>query len=276
MDKLSSWNDIAFGSLNEIGKQILNAIPSILGAILVLIIGYFLTRLIVMGLKKLLTVMKVNNLTSLLNEKEVFGTKGLNINFTAVILGFVKWVLFLIILIIASDILNWNIISSEIGNLLHYLPRLFSAIALFMIGLYVANFVKKAINGLFDSFELIGARLISSLVFYLIVIIITITSLNQAGIATDIITNNITVILGAFLGAIAIGFGLGSKEVVADLLRTFYVRKNYEIGQKINFNGTIGSIEAIDNIALTLKTETGRIIIPIKEIVENQVEVFDE
>jgi len=34
------------------------------------------------------------------------------------------------------------------------------------------------------------------MVFYVIAIIITVTALNQAGIDTDIITNNLTIILG--------------------------------------------------------------------------------
>lgn len=99
------------------------------------------------------------------------------------------------------------------------------------------------------------------------------TALNQAGIDTDIITNNLTIILGAFLATIAIGFGLGSKDIVSDLLKTFYTRKSYEIGQAIQFNNISGTIESINSISITLKTASGRIVVPIKDIVENQIEI---
>ena len=85
------------------------------------------------------------------------------------------------------------------------------------------------------SFDLNGATLISNLVFYIIAVIITVTALNQAGIDTQLITNNLTLVLGAFLATFTLAFGLGSREIITDLLKTFYVRKIYEIGQKIKF-----------------------------------------
>ena len=179
-------------------------------------------------------------------------------------------------LIIAADIMAWDFVSKEIGNLLRYLPRLFSAIALFMIGIYIASFVKNAIRGFYESLNLSGSKIISNLVFYIIAIIITVTALDQAGIDTTVITNNITIILGAFLLAISIAFGLGSKDVVKEILLTFYTRKNYDLGDTVKINNVEGSIEAIDNISMTITTATGKTIIPIKEVVESQVEIISK
>jgi len=273
MDTITNWKDLTYNSLNEMGINIMKAIPNILGAIVVLLIGWLITKIVLFLLKKILNFSKVDRLTEIINERNIFGKADIKFNTSSVILGFVKWIMFLVFLIIASDIMNWKIVSVEIGNLLRYLPKLFSAIALFMVGLYIANFVKKAIKGVFDSFDLSGAKAISSLVFYIISIIITITALNQAGIDTQIITNNLTIILGAFLAAVAIAFGLGSKDVVGDLLRAFYTRKNFEVGQIIHFKNIKGTIEAIDNITMSVKTEKGRVILPIKDVVENEVEI---
>ncbi|RMA58600.1 mechanosensitive ion channel family protein [Ulvibacter antarcticus] len=275
MERIDQWRELTFNSLNEMGISIMNAIPNILGAILILIIGWIITKIIVFLLKRILRIAKADKLTELINEKNLFGETDLKFNVTSVIVGFVKWVLFLVFLIVASDIMNWEIVSLEIGKLLRYLPKLFSAIALFMVGLYIASFLKKAIRGLFESFDLNGAKIISSLVFYVIAIIITVTALNQAGIDTNIITNNLTIILGAFLAAMALGFGIGSKDIISDLLRTFYTRKNYEVGQSIEFNDVSGTIESIDNISMTLKTATGKIVIPIKDVVENQIRIIE-
>ena len=273
MDTITNWKDLTYNSLNEMGINIMKAIPNILGAIVVLLIGWLITKIALFLLKKILNFSKVDRLTELINERNIFGKADIKFNTSSVILGFVKWIMFLVFLIIASDIMDWKIVSVEIGNLLRYLPKLFSAIALFMVGLYIANFVKKAIKGVFDSFDLTGANAISSLVFYVIAIIITITALNQAGIDTQIITNNLTIILGAFLAAVAIAFGLGSKDVVGDLLRAFYTRKNFEVGQKINFKNISGEIESIDNITMSVKTAKGKVILPIKDVVENEVEI---
>ena len=273
METITSWKDLTLNSFNEIGNSIMKALPNILGALIILIVGWLITKLVVFVLKRVLGFIKVDKLTNTINEKNIFGKTDLKFNISKVVVGFVKWIMYLVFLIVAADIMNWTIVSEEIGNLLRYLPKLFSAIALFMVGMYIANFVKSAIKGLFDSFDLNGSKIISTLVFYIIAIIITITALNQAGIDTKIITNNLTIILGAFLAAIALAFGLGSREIIGDLLRTFYTRKNFEIGDKVKIKGLEGTVASIDNICMTIVTPTGKVVLPIKEVVENQVEI---
>jgi small-conductance mechanosensitive channel len=154
------------------------------------------------------------------------------------------------------------------------LPLVLSATAIFVIGLFIANAIKKSIQTYFKSFELSGSKIVSQLVFFIILILVSVTALNQAGVNTDLITSNLNLIFGAFLAAFALAIGLGAKAVVADLLRTFYTRRLYELGQKIKFNDIEGEIEAIDDISLTLKTKSGKLIVPIKDIVENQVEIL--
>ncbi len=105
-----------------------------------------------------------------------------------------------------------DVVSQEISNLLRYLPDYLAHSTIYDWYLY-CNFVRKAIIGTFESFDLGNAKIIGNLVFYLIAILVTITALNQAGIDTDIITNNVTIILGAFLLAIALAFGFGLKKL---------------------------------------------------------------
>ena len=274
METINQWKDLTFQSLNAMGEKIMVTLPNVIGAIIILILGWLITKIIVYILKKALKLAKIDRLSEKVNQMNLFGKAQFKFKAIPAIAAFVKWIMFLVFLIIAADIMSWDIVSREIGNLLRYLPRLFSAIALFMIGIYIAKFVKKAIQGFYESFDLAGAKIISNLVFYIIAVIITITALNQAGIDTTVVTNNVTIILGAFLLAISIGFGLGSKEVIGDLLRTFYTRKNYEVGDKVKLMDVEGSIEAIDNICMTLSTTEGKVIIPIKDVVESKVKVM--
>ena len=62
--------------------------------------------------------------------------------------------------------------------------------------------------------------------------------------------------------------------MIADLLRTYYTRRTYEVGQRIKFNNVEGEIITIDDISMTLKTTTGKLIVPIKDIVNSQVEIL--
>ena len=88
-----------------------------------------------------------------------------------------------------------------------------------------------------------------------------------------IITNNITLILGSFLLAFALGVGLGSKEIVADILRAFYTRKTYVVGDRIVIGDDEGVIKSIENNSLTLETRSGKYVIPIKDVVSQKVQI---
>jgi hypothetical protein len=272
METISDIKNLTMTSLNQMAMNIAEAAPKVLFAILILMIGWLITKLITFLLKRTLKFSKVDRLTEIINEKNLFGKTDLKFNVTSVIVGFVKWLLFLVFLIIASDVMNWKIVSEEIGKLLSYLPRLFSAIALFMIGLYIASFIKKAVKGLFESFDLQGGAIISSLVFYVIIVTITVTAINQAGVNTDLITNNLTLILGGLLATFVIGFGLGSRDVINSLLFSFYSKRNFEIGQLITMDDISGKIIAIDNICISVQVANGdEVIIPIKQVVSTKV-----
>ncbi|MFC4222219.1 mechanosensitive ion channel family protein [Flagellimonas marina] len=273
METLNNWKDLTINSFSSMGKEIATVFPKIIGAITILIVGWLVIKIVLFLLGKILKLTKVSALNERINDMDIFGKGDFKIDIVKIILGFVKWGLVLVFLIVAADILNWGVISNEIGALLRYLPRFFSALVLLMIGFYIGNLVKNTVKRLFDSLELGGSNLVSNLLFYIIVIFMSITALNQAGVDTTIITNNITMILGSFLLAFGLGLGLGSKDVIADILRSYYTRKTYAVGDKITIGDDSGTIEAIENNSLTLVTKAGKFVIPIKDVVAQKVEI---
>lgn len=274
MDTINQWKEASLNALSPIFDGIASSLPSILGAILVLFLGWILSKIIRFILKKILRLAKINKISDKVNEAKLFGDGVAKINLEKVILAFVKWSVLLISIIVAADIINLNVISTEIANLLRYLPVLFSSLVIFMIGLYGANLIKRMLVGVFESMRLGGSKIVSNIVFYVLIVFVTITALNHAGIDTQIITNNFTLLLGALLLAFALAFGLGSREVVADLLKTFYARKNYAVGDEIKLNDLQGTIESIDSVSMTLKTENGqKVVLPIREVFENRIEM---
>jgi len=275
MEKMTEFKDIATQSLTTMWLEITKIFPNIIGALIVLIIGWIVTKLIVKLIKKVLKLAKINKLDDKLNEIEILEGKKLNFDTVKIVSSFVKWLMYIVLLITASDIMGLEIISNQVSALLAYLPQLFAALVIFILGLLFANFVKNGLKSLFESMDLSGGKMISNVVFFLLLTFISITALNQAGIDTYIITNNINMIIAAFLIAFAIAVGLGARDVVGKLLNTFYARKTFEVGQKIIFNEKIYIIDAVQSISVILKNSEGRLIVPIKDLIENQVQMQD-
>ena len=275
MDKVTEFSDVAMKSLTNIWLEITKIFPNIIGALIVLLVGWLLTKLVVKIIKKVLKLAKANKLDDKLNEIEIVEGKKLNFDTVKVVSKFVKYLMYIVLFVTASDIMGLDIISNQISDLLSYLPKLFSALVIFIIGLLFANFVKNGLKSLFESMDLSGGKMISQVVFFLMLTFISITALNQAGIDTEIITNNINMIIAAFLLAFAIAFGLGARDVVSKLLKMFYARKTFEIGQHIIFQDEKFTVESVENISVILKNNKGKLIVPINDLVENQVQTQD-
>ena len=257
----------------DLWSQFLNVIPKILMGIGFIIIAWIFLKVVNVVLKKLLKISKIDSLTTKLNEAELFGKSDYTVVPSKIILKFVKYLLILIFVVIASDMWGLQMVSEGIGSFIAYLPVLISALLIFVIGVYVGSVIKNAIQNTFKSMELTGGNLVGNIVFYLIVVFIAITALNQAGVDTEIITSNITLILGSVLVSFTIAFGLGARDVITRLLFGFYSRKNFEIGQHIKTKKIEGTIQQIDNICITIKTEESIVVLPIKYFVDQKIEI---
>jgi len=276
MDKVNEFSDVALKSLTNIWLEITTIFPNIIGAFIVLLVGWIVTKLVAKIIKKVLKAVKANKLDDKLNDIEIIEGKKLEFDTVKVVTNLVKYLMYIIIFVTASDIMGLDIITEQISNLLSYIPQLLSAIVIFVVGLLFANFVKNGLKSLFESMDLSGGKMISQVVFFLMLTFIGVTALNQAGIDTEIITNNINMIIAAFLLAFAIAFGLGARLIVGKLMHTFYARKMFEVGQKITFNEEAYTIEEVKSISVILKNSKGKLIVPINDLMENQVQMQDQ
>ncbi len=268
--------NLDFSALDEIYSRFINFLPTLIGAIIFIISCIIVYMLTLFVIKKLLKFSKIEFLNQKINDNEVLKKSNIKINFENIIIQTIKLILILLILVIGADFFNLNMVSQQIGNLINYLPQFISAVLIFTLGFYLGNKIKELLRNILKSIDFNGSNIISNIVFYLIIVFVSITALNQAGINTDIITSNLSIIMGAFLLTFTIAFGLGSRDVIYKLLLGFYTNKNLAIGQKIIYNGKKGMITGIDNITLTLQTEEEKILIPIENISKSEIIIINE
>ena len=224
--------------------------------------------------KKSLKFTKIDQLTQKINEVPILSST-LKIEPEKVILIFVKWFLVLVFIIVGSDLLGLDFISKEVSKLINYLPKFFTALLIFVLGMFGATYLRKSIKSLLKAIDVSGSKVISQIVFVILALFVSILSLNQAGLNTDIITNNLFLILGAVLAAFTISFGLGSKDIILRLLLGFYSKRNFQVGQKIAIEGNEGVITAIDNIAIVVRFPNKKIVYPIKYFSNKKIEILD-
>lgn len=265
--------EILFSSLSVMGEKIMGFLPSLVGAIIVILLGWLFARIIAYAVKRILLLAKFDRWNESINQSELARKSEVTLDPVKIISRFVFWIVMLIVLIISLEIMGWEAVTAQVGKLVVYLPKLFIAIVIFIAGMYIANLVKQLLRTTLLSLEVTAAKVISLLAFYIIIILVSLTALNQADINTEILNNNIILILGAALLTFAISFGLGSVDIIKNILSALYGKRNFEIGQKVKIGDIEGEILNIDNVSVTIKTTKGKTIIPAREFYNEKIEV---
>lgn len=262
--------------LGQVLLKFASAIPNLFGALIILILGWIISKIISKSLLKILEKVGIDRFGDKLNATD-FAIKA---NFKIVLSSFtsklVYYILMLIFLMAATDVLGIPVISQMVSDLISYLPRLLSAILLFVLGIYLAEFVKNIVLAAANSLSIPSASIIANFVFYLIFLTLTISALAQASIETSLITSNLTVILGGVVLAFAIGYGFASKDTMANFLASFYSKNKVKIGDLISIDGSKGRVVAMDSTSLTLQDDVKTTVIPLKKLTSDKVEIFHE
>lgn len=276
MNEITSYSQLFFDSLQSLARTFMAALPRVFAALIVLLIGWLIARLLSQGIERLLTAIRFNTLADKVGAGDILTRANVTVTPAALIGKFVYWIIILVVIITASDTVGWTAVSTEISKLLSYLPQLLAAIVFFIIGFYIVTFIRDIVSGATRSLGISAGRIISSVVYYLLLFIVSLTALDQAGVDTTIITANMLVIVGSVMLAAAISYGFASRDVLANILAGFFNRRNLQVGQTIEVDGQRGRVVAITSLAVTIQvTETEKLIIPSQSIINQSVRVIE-
>jgi len=275
MEKLTSWSQLFLSSLESFSEKIMSTIPNIIGAVLILLLGWLFAKLVSNAFSRLLKIVRLDLLADRIKATDYLRKANISLTPSQVIGRFIYWILLLLVLISASESLGWTAVSDQISKLLGWLPNLLMGVLFFVVGAYIASFIRDFIKTATSSLGISTGKLVSSFVFYLLFAIVSLTALEQAGVDTSIITSNLLMILGAILLSASISYGFASRHVLSNILATFFSRRTFAVGQTIEIDGMRGKIIGISTISFVLKNEAGeKIVVPAHEIISKKVKIL--
>lgn len=272
METLHRWEEMLFASFTTFTQTIFNVLPNVIGALLLLLVGWLIARGVAYAIRRVLQSRTMQRVTERLNKLSVLQRSHVSVDSVRIISQFVYWVILLLFFVAASETLGWTAVSRTLNSLINYLPALLSAVVIALIGLYLAQVVRNVIQAALHSLQIGAAKLISNLAFYLIATIVVLTALEQAGINTSIVTANLTLIIGAIVGAFAVSFAIAARPVLENILASFYGRKNFAVGDKIKLDTVEGVIVRIDSVSVVVSTGTNEVVLPAHTLVNERIE----
>ncbi|RMG26834.1 MAG: hypothetical protein D6730_08200 [Bacteroidetes bacterium] len=270
-DTIFSWADNITRSLQSVVSQIFDIFPNLIGALVLLIFGWLIAKLVSGIVARVLKRIGLDKLADKLNQTEMFQESNLTIKPVKIIKGFIYWILLLIFVLSAAETLELDLVSQQIGALIQYIPQLLTALIILTLGFYLANAIKEVVANACRSFNVPSGKIISSVVFYVLFIAIAVTAMNQAGIDTTIITSNIIIMIGGVVLAFAIAYGFAARNVLSSILTSFYSKSSFQVGQEIEVDQYRGILVNIDNVSFTLDTGDSRVVFPLSRLLNDKV-----
>lgn len=243
-----------------------NILPALLKAIVVLLIGFLLAKVLSRLVRRLIEVIGLDRLANKINQVEFVQRSGFKLKVSKVLSGLVYYFVLLVFFMTAIEALGMSMISQLLKDLINYIPQAITAFAILLIGLFLADFVKKIIVGTCRSLNISAGNLIANVVFYFIFLNIILIALRQAELQTEFMENNISVILAGVAGAFAIGYGLASRDIMSNLLAAYYNRGRIQVGDVVSIDGFHGEVVQLSNNAITLRTESTDVIVPFHKL----------
>jgi hypothetical protein len=188
-------------------NTLLAAIPAIFGAMIILGVTYFIARLVSGLVTGLLTTIGFNRVLSLIGlggEPKPGQRKPAEVVGYLIVIG-----LMLFATIEAANLLGFTILAELVARFLDFAGQIIIGIIILGIGLYLANVARNVILSTAGA----QASLLSQAARLAIIVLTVAMGLRQMGIADDIVSLAFGLLLGAIAVAVALAFGLGSREL---------------------------------------------------------------
>ena len=262
--------------LTQLFTQFTAVLPRFLAAIVVIIIGMVAAKTVAKIIGTVLSKSGIDNLAAMLNDMDFVQNLNIKIELSGIISKLVYYMMMLIFIIAATDILGMPAISQLVKDIIDYFPLLVSAAIVLMLGVMLADFIKSIVLTTCQSLGIPSGKILANIVFYFIFLNAVVVALSQAKIDTGFIKNNLTVLIGAIAGAFALGYGLASKDLMSSILASFYHRDRFDLGDIITIEGVTGEVIEIDNASITLQTDGKRVVFPSSKLHSEKVEIHDQ
>lgn len=267
-------NDITNGPLGQLFSQFSAFFPKAVGCLAILLIGWIVARLVRNVVRRVLSELGIDRLAKLLNDIDIVQQSGFQIEFSRVISSVIYYVMMLIFIIASTEALGVAAITQIVTDILNYLPSFFSASIVLLFGVFLADMIKGAVLTVCQSIGIPSASLIANVVFYFLFVTVAISALAQAKIDTNFISASMTVIIGAVSLAFALGYGVASRDMMANYLAGIYNKNKIRLGDDVRIIGMRGKVVMIDATSMILQTNDRAILIPLSKLTTEKVEVF--
>jgi small-conductance mechanosensitive channel len=213
-----NWLSITYDVLFKLWEGFLSFVPALILALLIFFIGWLIAVGIGQLIVKILENLKFNRYFEKNGWKEAFEKANLELNAAEFVGAIFKWIIVIVFLLIAVEILGFEQFASFLASVIRWLPNLLVAVAIFVVAVILAEFVGKLTVISLEKAKIAYSQVAGKIVKGAIWVFAILSILFQLGVVRPLIETFFTGLMAGLALAFGIAFGLGGKDAAADFI----------------------------------------------------------
>ena len=258
MGYLTTVRDAVTALAASVLDRAVEHIPAVLGAIVLLLLGWILARILRVATVRILALVEAlggrllsagRGQVGLARSIEPLGT-------------IVFWIVFLFFVTAATRVLGLDTFAVWLGRLLDYVPTLLTGALIVAAGWLLSRFVGDVTVATTGRLEARSRQLLGRVAQVTILIVAILVGADQVGVRITVLVVLVGAVALTVVGGITVAISLGARSYVANLIGAHGLRQAFEVGQRVRVAGHEGRILEVTVTSLVLETDDGRVALP--------------
>jgi len=226
---MEGWKALLLEPAKTILAEIGHLLVNVLLVVLILLVGWVISRIIKAAVTRGFRGMKLDSLSEKVGMDGLLAKGGIKYSLSELLGVLCYWLSMLVTLVLAINAVGLTVAVDLLNRVILYIPNIIAAIFIFIVGIFVSNLLKNMISAAANNAGLSEGRLLSRIVEVTVMIFVIAVAMEHLNIGARIVELTIGIILGSLGLGVAIAIGLGCKDIIGriagDFIEKLWTRK---------------------------------------------------
>lgn len=214
-----------YESIQQFWLYLREQLPRFMAAILLLLVGWVIARLIEKSFAKFFRLIKLEDLAEKAGIENFLYRGGVKFTTSTLLAKLVYWFIMFTFTLAVLNSIGLQSAADLFNKMVLYIPNLIVAFIVLLFGTLFAKFAHTAANAYLNNIGMTGAEGMSLVIKYAILIFVASMVLEQLNIGGQILVSAFQIGFGALCFALALAFGLGGKEWASKIIERLWNSK---------------------------------------------------
>ncbi|MBI5449658.1 hypothetical protein HY948_05085 [Candidatus Gottesmanbacteria bacterium] len=221
---LATEGQVLATSLQNVSAKVMELLPSIVLALIVFLVGWFIASIVATAVSQIVKALKVDGVLKNIGLEDALNKGGWSLDSASFLGSLVKLFVIIVFLVASLDILGLSQVNLLLQELVvGFLPNIFVVIILLIIAAFVAEILSKLVMGSAraSGVSSASAAILGKLAAWIVWVVAVLMSLSQLNIGVAVLNTLFLAVVSGLALAFGLAFGLGGKDVAAYYLERF-------------------------------------------------------